>query len=59
MYTKIQKFDLIVATAVSKWPIDKRTYDDGRGTPWMMTGDTRTGLPFMFYKIPEIDFQRR
>jgi len=49
----------LVTTAVSKWPIDKRTYDDGRGTPWMMTGDTRTGLPFMFYKIPEIDFQRR
>jgi len=49
----------LVTTAVSKWPIDKRTYDDGRGTPWMMTGDTRTGLPFMFYKIPEIDYQRR
>ena len=49
----------LVSTAVSKWPKDKRTYDDGRGTPWMMTGDTRTGLPFMFYKIPDIDFQRR
>lgn len=49
----------LITTVVSKWPIDKRTYDDGRGTPWMMTGDTRTGLPFMFYKIPDIDFQRR
>ena len=49
----------LVTTVVSKWPIDKRTYDDGRGTPWMMTGDTRTGLPFMFYKIPVINFQRR
>ncbi len=49
----------LITTVVSKWPVDKRTYDDGRGTPWMMTGDTRTGLPFMFYKIPDIDFQRR
>ena len=49
----------LVTTAVSEWPVDKRTYDDGRGTPWMITGDTRTGLPFMFYKIPEVDFQRR
>jgi hypothetical protein len=49
----------LITNAVSFWPIDKRTYDDGRGTPWMITGDTRTGLPFMFYKIPEIHFQRR
>lgn len=53
------KNNTLITTTVSKWPVDKRTYDDGRGTPWMMTGDTRTGLPFMFYKIPEINFQRR
>lgn len=53
------KNNTLITTTVSKWPVDKRTYDDGRGTPWMMTGDIRTGLPFMFYKIPEINFQRR
>ncbi len=53
------KNNTLITTTVSKWPVDKRTYDDGRGTPWMMTGDSRTGLPFMFYKIPEINFQRR
>jgi hypothetical protein len=30
------------------WPVESRTYE-GKGTPWMITGDTRTGLPFLLY----------
>ncbi|KAL7541916.1 hypothetical protein ACHAXR_011674 [Thalassiosira sp. AJA248-18] len=48
-----------ISEAVQEWPVDKRTYDDGRGTPWMMTGDTRTGLPFMVNNIQEQNFVRR
>ncbi|KAL7553012.1 hypothetical protein ACHAWF_016257 [Thalassiosira exigua] len=48
-----------ISRVVKHWPVDKRTYDDGRGTPWMITGDTRTGLPFMVNKIPKLNFVRR
>lgn len=42
---------------VSRWPIERRAYD--RGTPWMLTGDVRTGLPFMLNSVPEINYVRR
>ena len=48
-----------ISNIVKEWPIDKRTYDDGRGTPWMLTGDVRTGLPFMVNNIPEQKYVRR
>ena len=48
-----------ISNIVKEWPIDKRTYDDGRGTPWMLTGDVRTGLPFMVNNIPAQKYARR
>jgi len=48
-----------ISETVQEWPVDKRTYDDGRGTPWMITGDTRTGLPFMVNNVPEQKFVRK
>lgn len=35
---------------VKHWPIRKRTYGDDDATPWMPTGDSRTGLPFLLHK---------
>lgn len=48
-----------ISDVINGWPADKRTYDDGRGTQWMVTGDTRTGLPFMFNQILEQNYVRR
>jgi hypothetical protein len=49
----------IISKAVeSYWPIESRTYE-GKGTPWMLTGDTRTGLPFLLYSIPNVQYTRR
>lgn len=35
---------------VSNWPEEFRTY---KSTPWMPTGDSRTGLPFLLNRVPE------
>ena len=51
--------NIYISNIVKKWAVDKRTYDDGRGTPWMLTGDIRTGLPFMVNNIPEQKYVRR
>lgn len=46
----------LIRTAVEQfWPTELRTY---RGTPWMTTGDARTGLPFFFNRVPVIDWKR-
>jgi predicted alpha/beta-fold hydrolase len=37
----------IVRDMVQVWPEEKYTYSDW--TPWMLTGDARTGLPFYLY----------
>jgi hypothetical protein len=49
----------VVSAIASQWPVDKRTYDDGRGTPWLVTGDSRTGIPFFLDFIPIQRFVRR
>ena len=49
----------VVSAIVSRWPVDKRTYDDGRGTPWLVTGDSRTGIPFFLNFLPKQRFVRR
>lgn len=36
---------------VDHWPEPYRTFD--HGTPWFPTGDSRTGLPFLIYSIPQ------
>ena len=48
-----------ISEVMRQWPVEKRTYDDGRGTPWMMTGDTRTGIPFLVNNIPTQKYIRR
>ena len=35
---------------MSHWPEHQRTYRDGDATPWMPTGDARTGLPFLLHQ---------
>ncbi|KAL7519670.1 hypothetical protein ACHAWX_004432 [Stephanocyclus meneghinianus] len=39
------------------WPVQLRSYDGG--TPWMITGDVRTGLPFLLYSPPGVEYIRR
>jgi len=49
-----------VANAIAReWPVEMRTYDDGRGTPWLCTGDSRTGMPFLLNSIPDLTYVRR
>jgi hypothetical protein len=41
-----------ISSIVSHWPESYRTYSVEQGaTPWMPTGDSRTGLPFLLCKI--------
>lgn len=48
----------IVSKAVTDyWPIESRTYEGG--TPWILTGDTRTGLPFLMYSPRKVQYTRR
>lgn len=46
----------IVTEIVSHWPEEKRTY---HCTPWLVTGDSRTGVPFFLNFIPPQRFIRR
>jgi hypothetical protein len=41
-----------IANIVDAWPVNDRTYSkDTNKTPWMPTGDSRTGLPFLLNKV--------
>lgn len=52
------KSNPIVSSAVQNyWPVESRTYNGG--TPWILTGDTRTGLPFLMYTPPTVNYARR
>jgi hypothetical protein len=42
---------------ISAWDPDNYKYDDKR-TPWMPTGDSRTGLPFLMNKAPKPVYTR-
>lgn len=49
----------IISNAVENfWPVESYAYE-GKDTPWMMTGDTRTGLPFLLYYPPDVHYIRR
>ncbi len=48
-----------ISEVVKEWPEEMRTYDDGRGTPWMLTGDTRTGIPFLVNNVFSPKYVRR
>jgi predicted alpha/beta-fold hydrolase len=45
----------LINKTISLWPLEKRTY---QGTPWMYTGDARTGLPFFLQWVPNIEYKR-
>lgn len=39
------------------WPEQNRRYElseGGNATPWLVTGDSRTGIPFLIHKIPPL-----
>ena len=41
------------------WPESFRMYNSARGaTPWMPSGDSRTGLPFLLNKVPSPNWTR-
>ena len=43
-----------IQNIVDAWPKESRTYSKDLGaTPWMPTGDSRTGLPFILNKVPQ------
>jgi predicted alpha/beta-fold hydrolase len=54
-----QRFDFLmtasnpyISNIVRHWPEQYRTYSfKGGATPWMPTGDSRTGLPFLLNKV--------
>lgn len=49
----------IISNAINNyWPLESYTYE-GKGTPWMITGDIRTGLPFLLYSPPGVQYIRR
>ena len=49
----------LVSNAVKMfWHVESHTYED-MATPWMITGDTRTGLPFLLYSSPSVKYTRR
>jgi predicted alpha/beta-fold hydrolase len=42
----------LMARVAAEWPVTSRTYTVGTGaTPWMPTGDSRTGLPFLLHSV--------
>jgi predicted alpha/beta-fold hydrolase len=47
----------LIRRAVERyWPQGKRTYE--RPTPWMITGDARTGLPYFLNTVRDLDWKR-
>ena len=48
-----------IAAIVSRWPVASRTYDVVSGaTPYLVTGDQRTGIPFLIHAVPEQEYVR-
>jgi hypothetical protein len=48
-----------VTSIVQNWPEHYRTYNKANGaTPWMSSGDVRTGLPFLVNHLPQPEWNR-
>jgi hypothetical protein len=48
-----------ISSIVDHWPEPYRTYSIEQGaTPWMPTGDSRTGLPFLLCKVDDPTWTR-
>ena len=53
------KSNKLMADIAKLWPTDLRTYDETNGkTPWTITGDSRTGIPFLVNSIPQQRYHR-
>lgn len=49
----------LVTSIVQKWPEHYRSYTKANGaTPWMSTGDARTGFPFLANHLPKPEWNR-
>ena len=49
----------MVQSLVENWPEKYRVYNKANGaTRWMPSGDSRTGLPFLLNKIPNVEWNR-
>jgi predicted alpha/beta-fold hydrolase len=49
----------LMRTIAENWPVELRTYSKEYGaTPWMPTGDSRTGLPFLLNKVDKPEWTR-
>jgi predicted alpha/beta-fold hydrolase len=49
----------LVSRVVSLWPKEFRVYDRlHRATPWLVTGDGRTGIPFILNHLPRPSWHR-
>lgn len=56
LYYDHQQNPLIKSAVEQFWPTKLRTYQP---TPWILTGDARTGLPFFFnHKVEFLDWKR-
>lgn len=47
----------MISKIVQEWPEEFRTYGSEK-TPWMITGDARTGLPFLMNRPPSPEWKR-
>lgn len=48
-----------ISSIVSHWPESSRTYSvDNGATPYLLTGDQRTGIPFIVNKVEEQEYVR-
>ena len=47
----------IISKIVEQWPSKNRVYSSP--SPWVLNGDTRTGIPFFVNNIPEQKYVRR
>ena len=51
-----QKTNDRIQSIVDAWPEESWTYSKNLGaTPWMPTGDSRTGLPFILNKVKQTE----
>ena len=49
----------LVHKIVQHWPVKARTYSIENGaSPWMPTGDSRTGIPFLVHRSPDLDLEQ-
>jgi hypothetical protein len=48
----------LIQQIAENWPVDLRIYNKDIATPWILTGDARTGLPFLLNKVDKPQWTR-